>query len=129
MEKFLIATGKTIDLAIQAALDQLSMDRGFRRSQRDRRVGQPFAGHQPRLYAGLQRFERPVRQRIFPFPRQSRRRSDENADREDQIRRQINEIHRDALGHMDVDYTVVLRVALGRRNSKIIPMPPSRPSV
>lgn len=27
MEKFLIATGKTIDLAIQAALDQLSMDR------------------------------------------------------------------------------------------------------
>ena len=35
---------------------------------------------------------------FFPFPRQSRRRSDENADREDQIRRQINEIHRDAFG-------------------------------
>ena len=78
-------------------------------------MGQPFAGHQPGLYAGLQRFERPVRQRIFPFPRQSRRRSDENADREDQIRRQINEIHRDALGHIDVDYTAVSRAASGRK--------------
>ncbi len=41
---------------------------GFGRSQkRDWRVGQPFAGHQPGLYAGLQRSERPVRQRLFPF--------------------------------------------------------------
>ena len=29
-------------------------------------VGQPFAGIQPGLYAGLQRFERPFRQRLFP---------------------------------------------------------------
>ncbi len=35
-------------------------------------VGQPLAGHQPGLYAGLQRFERPIRQRIFPFSRQGR---------------------------------------------------------
>ena len=28
---------------------------GFRRSQRDWRMGQPPAGHQPGLYAGLQR--------------------------------------------------------------------------
>ncbi|MFQ7687970.1 MAG: hypothetical protein ACLRJY_16190 [Anaerobutyricum soehngenii] len=40
-----------------------------------------------------------------------------------------NEIHRDALGHMDVDYTVVSRAVSGRRNSKIIPMPPLRLSV
>ena len=45
---------------------------GFGRSPRDRRVGQPLAGHQPRLYAGLHRFERPIRQQIFPFSRQGR---------------------------------------------------------
>ena len=28
-------------------------------------VGQPFAGHEPRLYAGLQRSPGPIRQRFF----------------------------------------------------------------
>ena len=35
-------------------------------------MGQPFASVQPRLYAGVQRFESPFRQRLFPFPRQGR---------------------------------------------------------
>mgnify|MGYP001543613727 FL=1 len=35
-------------------------------------MGQPFASIQPGLYAGVQRFERPIRQRIFPFSRQGR---------------------------------------------------------
>lgn len=41
--------------------------------------------HQPRLYAGLHRFERPIRQRLFPFSRQNRRRNDEDADCKDQL--------------------------------------------
>ena len=44
-----------------------------------------FAGHKPRLYAGLHRFERPIRQQIFPFSRKGRRRYDENADCKDQL--------------------------------------------
>ena len=48
-------------------------------------MGQPFAGIQPGLYAGLQRPERPFRQRLFPVSRQGRGQRDENADREDQI--------------------------------------------
>ena len=35
-------------------------------------VGQPFAGVQPGLYAGLQRPERPFRQRLFPISGKSR---------------------------------------------------------
>ena len=35
-------------------------------------MGQPFAGVQPGLYAGLQRFERPFRQQLFPVPRKVR---------------------------------------------------------
>ena len=35
-------------------------------------MGQPFAGVQPGLYAGLHRFERLIRQRLFPFSRQGR---------------------------------------------------------
>ncbi len=54
-------------------------------------MGQPFAGLQPGLYAGLQRFERPFRQRLFPFPRKGRGQRDENADREDRIWRESNE--------------------------------------
>ena len=51
-------------------------------------MGQPFAGIQPGLYAGVQRFERPFRQRLFPISRQDRGQRDENADREDRIWRQ-----------------------------------------
>ena len=35
-------------------------------------MGQPPAGIQPGLYAGVQRFERPFRQRLFPLPRKGR---------------------------------------------------------
>ena len=31
-------------------------------------MGQPFAGIQPGIYAGLQRPERPFRQQLFPIP-------------------------------------------------------------
>ena len=48
-------------------------------------MGQPFASVQPRLYAGVQRFESPFRQRLFPVSRQGRGQRDENADREDRI--------------------------------------------
>ena len=48
-------------------------------------VGQPFAGFEPGLYAGLQRSERPVSQRLFPLPCPGRRWDDENADRKNQI--------------------------------------------
>ena len=51
-------------------------------------MGQPFASIQPGLYAGLQRPERPFRQRLFPISRQGRGQRDENADREDRIWRQ-----------------------------------------
>ena len=51
-------------------------------------MGQPFAGIQPGLYAGVQRFERSFCQRLFPFSRQGRGQRDENADREDRIWRQ-----------------------------------------
>ena len=51
-------------------------------------MGQPFASVQPGLYAGLQRFERPFRQQLFPLPRKGRGWRDENADREDRIWRQ-----------------------------------------
>ena len=51
-------------------------------------MGQPFASVQPGLYDGLQRSERPVRQRLFPISRQGRGQRDENADREDRIWRQ-----------------------------------------
>ena len=51
-------------------------------------MGQPFASIQPGLYAGLQRPERPFRQRLFPIPRKDRGQQDENADREDWIWRQ-----------------------------------------
>ena len=54
----------------------------------DWRVGQPFASIQQGLYAGVQRFERPFRQRLFPVSRQGRGQRDENADREDRIWRQ-----------------------------------------
>ena len=40
------------------------------------------------LYAGVQRFERPFRQRLFPVSRQGRGQRDENADRKDWIWRQ-----------------------------------------
>ena len=40
------------------------------------------------LYAGVQRFERPFRQRLFPISRQGWGQRDENADREDRIWRQ-----------------------------------------
>ena len=42
------------------------------RTARDRGVGQPLAGLQPGLYAGLQRLEGPFHRRLFPFSRQSR---------------------------------------------------------
>ena len=51
-------------------------------------MGQPPAGVQPGVYAGLQRFERPIGQRLFPIPRKDRGQQDENADREDRIWRQ-----------------------------------------
>ena len=51
-------------------------------------MGQPFAGIQTGLYAGVQRFERSFRQRLFPIPRKGRGQRDENADREDRIWRQ-----------------------------------------
>ena len=35
-------------------------------------MGQPFASIQQGLYAGVQRFERLIRQRLFPFSRQGR---------------------------------------------------------
>ena len=57
----------------------------FGRQARDRCVGQQFAGLQPGLYAGLQRSERPVSQRLFPLPCPGRRWDDENADRKNQI--------------------------------------------
>ena len=43
----------------------------------DWRVGQPSAGHKPRLYAGLQRFERSFCQQLFPLPRKGRGQRDE----------------------------------------------------
>ena len=46
-------------------------------------VGQPCAGVQPGLYAGLQRPERPFRRRLFPISRKGWRQRDENADRKD----------------------------------------------
>ena len=48
-------------------------------------MGQPFASVQPGLYAGVQRPERPFRQRLFPIPRKGWGQRDENADREDRI--------------------------------------------
>ena len=51
-------------------------------------MGQPFASVQSGLYTGVQRFESPFRQRLFPVSRQGRGQRDENADREDQIWRQ-----------------------------------------
>ena len=51
-------------------------------------MGQPFAGIQPGLYAGVQRFERSFRQRLFPVSCKGRGQRDENADREDRIWRQ-----------------------------------------
>mgnify|MGYP004504580783 CR=1 FL=1 len=57
-------------------------------SQGDWRVGQPPASIQPGLYAGLQRPERPFRQRLFPVSRKGRGQRDENADRKDRIWRQ-----------------------------------------
>ena len=51
-------------------------------------MGQPSAGHKPRLYAGVQRFERSFCQRLFPIPRKGRGQRDENADCEDRIWRQ-----------------------------------------
>lgn len=51
-------------------------------------MGQPPAGVQPGLYAGVQRPERPFRQRLFPIPRKGWGQRDENADREDRIWRQ-----------------------------------------
>ena len=51
-------------------------------------MGQPVTGIQQGLYDGLQRPERPFRQRLFPISRQDRGQRDENADREDRIWRQ-----------------------------------------
>ena len=51
-------------------------------------MGQPFAGIQPGLYAGVQRFERSFCQRLFPVSCKGRGQRDENADREDRIWRQ-----------------------------------------
>ena len=51
-------------------------------------MGQPFASIQQGLYAGVQRFERPFRQRLFPVSCKGRGQRDENADREDRIWRQ-----------------------------------------
>ena len=51
-------------------------------------MGQPPAGVQPGLYAGVQRPERPFRQRLFPVSCKGRGQRDENADREDRIWRQ-----------------------------------------
>ena len=51
-------------------------------------MGQPFASVQSGLYTGVQRFESPFRQRLFPVSRQGRGQRDENADREDRIWRQ-----------------------------------------
>ena len=48
-------------------------------------MGQPFASVQPRLYAGVQRFEKSFRQRLFPVSCKGRGQRDENADREDRI--------------------------------------------
>ena len=48
-------------------------------------MGQPPAGVQPGLYAGVQRPERPFRQRLFPVSCKGRGQRDENADREDRI--------------------------------------------
>lgn len=45
---------------------------GFGCRQGNRHVGQPSAGHKSRLYAGLQRFERPFCQRLFPVSRKGR---------------------------------------------------------
>ena len=69
-----------------------SIFRGFGCPQGDWRVGQPSAGHKPRLYAGLQRFERSFCQQLFPLPRKGRGQRDENADREDRIWRQAMKI-------------------------------------
>ena len=41
------------------------------------------------VFFAVQRFEGPVRQRLYPLSRKSRRWHDENANREDQIRRQV----------------------------------------
>ena len=46
--------------------------RGFRCEKRAFLMGQPFAGIQPGIYAGLQRPERPFCQRLFPFSCQGR---------------------------------------------------------
>ena len=43
--------------------------RGFRRGKGAFSMGQPFASIQQGLYAGVQRFERPFRQRLFPISR------------------------------------------------------------
>lgn len=45
---------------------------GFGCRQGNRHVGQPSAGHKSRLYAGLQRFEGPFCQRLFPVSRKGR---------------------------------------------------------
>ena len=55
-------------------------------------MGQPFASIQQGLYDGLQRFERPFCQRLFPISRKGRGQRDENADREDRIWRQAMKI-------------------------------------
>jgi hypothetical protein len=52
-------------------------------------MGQPPAGVQPGVYAGLQRPERSIGQRLFPLPRKGWGQQDENADREDRIWRKL----------------------------------------
>ena len=47
-----------------------SIFRGFGCEKRAFPMGQPFASVQPGLYAGVQRFERSFRQRLFPISRQ-----------------------------------------------------------
>ena len=49
-----------------------SIFRGFGCEKRAFPMGQPFASIQQGLYAGVQRFERPFRQRFFPVSRQGR---------------------------------------------------------
>ena len=59
-------------------------------------MGQPPAGVQPGVYAGLQRFERPIGQRLFPVSCKGRGQQDENADREDRIwRESMKHLHFD----------------------------------
>ena len=55
-----------------AKIEDENLFRGFGCSQGDWRVGQPLASDKPGLYAGLQRFERPFRQWLFPVSRKGR---------------------------------------------------------